>query len=85
MKDGVAKFGVPIVGGHTHPDSSYSSLDVAAVGKVRKDCVIRSDSALPGDDIVFVMDLEGEYPETFPYAFDSTSRRDAGIVRAQLR
>lgn len=23
MQDGVAKFGVPIVGGHTHPDCSY--------------------------------------------------------------
>ena len=46
---------------------------------------MRSDSARPGDDIVFVMDLEGFYPETFPFAYDSTSDRDAGTVRGQLR
>jgi len=28
MKAGIDKFGVPIVGGHVHPDTPYAALDV---------------------------------------------------------
>jgi len=34
IKDGVKKFGVPMVGGHVHPDTPYNSLGVAIIGGV---------------------------------------------------
>ena len=30
LRDACDKFGVPIVGGHLHPDASYSAIDVAS-------------------------------------------------------
>lgn len=84
LRDGVSKFGVPIVGGHTHPDCDYDAIDIAVVGTVRKDALLRSDTARPGDDIVFVMDTVGYYPEDTPYAYVTTEGRSDDEVRAQL-
>ena len=36
METAVRKFGVPIVGGHTHPDCDYNAIDVAIIGTARK-------------------------------------------------
>lgn len=84
LKEGIRKFGVPIVGGHVHPDSRYDALDVSIIGKVRKDALLRSSTAEPGDDIVFVIDTEGYYPEGLPYAFVTTVDKSDEIVRAQM-
>ncbi|MBR6871675.1 MAG: methanogenesis marker 2 protein, partial [Candidatus Methanomethylophilaceae archaeon] len=62
MREGIRKFGVPIVGGHTHPDCNYDAIDISIVGCVRKDAVLLSSTAKAGDDIVFVIDTEGWYP-----------------------
>ena len=37
---------------HVHPDTQYNSLSVAIIGIVKKDCVIRSDTANPGDLVI---------------------------------
>lgn len=84
MVEGVRQFGVPFVGGHTHPDCSYSALDVSVVGKVAKGDVMLSSTARPGDDIVIVIDLVGHYPDALPYAYVSTEHRSDDIVRAQM-
>ena len=34
INEGVKKFGVPMVGGHTHPDTPYEAIDVAISGIV---------------------------------------------------
>ncbi len=63
METAVRKFGVPIVGGHTHPDCTYNAIDVAIVGyREDKEQVIYSHTAKAGDDIIFAMDLDGFYP-----------------------
>jgi putative methanogenesis marker protein 2 len=80
----VKKFGVPMVGGHTHPDCQYHAIDVAILGSVDKDAVIFSHTAQDGDDILFLMDLEGFYPSDLPYAWDTTTRKGVDIVRAQF-
>ncbi|MDQ1282227.1 MAG: uncharacterized protein QG666_15, partial [Euryarchaeota archaeon] len=49
MKKGIEKFHVPIIGGHLHPDTPYSALDVAILGKAKKSGVILSSTAKPGD------------------------------------
>lgn len=84
LMEGVRKFGVPIVGGHTHPDCHYNAIDVAIVGNVPKDALLRSSTAQDGDDIVFVMDLEGFYPPELPYAYVTTMDRSDDIVQGQM-
>lgn len=84
MKDGIRKFQVPIVGGHVHPDCHYNAIDISIVGRVAKDALLRSSTAAPGDDIVFVIDVDGFYPDTLPYAFVTTVDKDDKLVRDQM-
>jgi hypothetical protein len=84
LKYGVEKFGVPIVGGHTHPDCHYDSIDISIIGAVKKEDVLLSSTAMPGDDIVFVMDIDGSFPSSVPYTFDTTSMKDPELVQAQM-
>lgn len=83
MRAGVDKLGVPIVGGHTHPDTPYSALDVAILGVVKKDCIIYSSGAKPGDDIVLAVDLDGRVHPSSDLNWDSTSLKSPGTVRRQ--
>lgn len=84
MESASTKFGVPVVGGHTHPDCDYNAVDVAILGTAKKDAVIYSHTAEVGDDIIFVMDTDGYFPEKLHYAWDTTSRKDADTVRRQM-
>ncbi|MGB3906844.1 MAG: methanogenesis marker 2 protein [Methanomethylovorans sp.] len=81
IKDGINKFGVPMVGGHTQPDTPYNSLAVAIIGVVKKDCVIRSDTARPGDVVILAYDLDGREGANSPYSWDTTSFKDPQFVR----
>jgi len=81
IRDGINKFGVPMVGGHTHPDTPYNSLAVAIIGIAKKDCVIRSDTARPGDVVIFAYDLDGRVGVNSPYSWDTTSFKDPQFVR----
>ncbi len=84
MEAAVKKFGVPIVGGHTHPDCAYNAIDVAILGTSKKDAVIYSHTAAVGDDIIFAMDLDGNFPNGLPYAWDTTMNKDEKICRDQM-
>jgi hypothetical protein len=84
VKDGVEKFNVPLVGGHTHPDCDYSAIDISITGYVRKEDVLLSSTAVPGDDVVFIIDTDGRYPESVPYTYDSTSYKPNDLVQAQM-
>ncbi|NLT37702.1 MAG: methanogenesis marker 2 protein [Methanomassiliicoccus sp.] len=84
MEAAVQKFGVPIVGGHTHPDCGYNAIDVAVLGTARRDSVIYSHTARAGDDIIFAMDLIGFFPTALPYAWDTTSLKDSETCRKQM-
>jgi len=83
MKAGIDKFGVPIVGGHVHPDTPYSAVDVAILGVVKKDCIIYSSTARPGDDVVLAIDLDGRVHPSCDLNWDTTYLKDASIVRDQ--
>lgn len=84
LKDGIEKFGVPIVGGHTHPNSSYNALDVTILGTAIKNHVLYSNNAKNNDDIIFAMDLDGKLHSEFKYSWDTTSHKDCKIVRKQI-
>lgn len=85
IKEGVKKFGVPMVGGHTHPDTPYDALDVAISGIVDKDAVIPSCGAKLGDNVIVAIDLDGSvYPGT-EINWDTTSDKTPEYVQDQIR
>ena len=84
IKEGVKKFGVPMVGGHTHPDTPYNALDVAISGIVDKDAVIPSCGAMVDDDVIVAIDLDGQvYPGT-EINWDTTSDKTPEYVQKQI-
>ncbi|MFB3765706.1 MAG: methanogenesis marker 2 protein [Methanotrichaceae archaeon] len=84
MRKGIEKFNVPIIGGHLHPDTPYSALDVAILGKARKDAVILSSTARPGEAVVAAADMDGKVHPKFGINFDSTSFKDRETLLKQL-
>jgi len=74
MTEGIKKFKVPVVGGHTHPEGE-KSLSVAIIGIAKKDQIIRSDSAKPGDLVIYAIDLDGKTGPNSLYSFESVSSK----------
>ena len=85
IKEGVQKFGVPMVGGHFHPDTPYNALDVAITGIVDKDDLITSCGARPGHKVIVGIDLEGKMHPQFHLNWDSTTLRSDNMVQDQIR
>jgi putative methanogenesis marker protein 2 len=85
IKDGIAKFGVPMVGGHMHPDTPYTSLSVAIIGTVKKGCEIKSGTAKAGDIIIAAYDLDGKIGPNSKYSFDTTTTKEPEEVRGKYR
>jgi putative methanogenesis marker protein 2 len=85
MKAAEDKFGVPMVGGHLHPDTSYTTVDVAILGKTDRSRLVLSSGADAGDPVIFAMDLDGAFTEGIPYSWDTTSRKSKEMVRRQLK
>ncbi len=84
MNDACSKFGVPIVGGHIHPDSRFNAVDVAVLGTAMRKGVIYSHTAEVGDRVIFAMDLDGcVHPDSL-YSWDTTQHKSADGVRKQL-
>ena len=84
IKDGCLKFGVPMVGGHLHPDAESDSVGVAIVGIAQKDKIITSFGAEVGDKIIIAIDLDGKPHEMFPLNWDTTSDKNPQLVRDQI-
>ncbi|UCE81030.1 MAG: methanogenesis marker 2 protein, partial [Methanobacteriota archaeon] len=84
LSDASSRFQVPIVGGHLHPDTSYSAIDVAVLGETDRQHLVTSSSAVAGDDIIFSMDLEGRFTPGIPYSWDTTSNKGPDEVRRRL-
>ena len=84
IKDGCLKFGVPMVGGHLHPDGECDSLGVAIVGIAKKDKLITSFGAEVGDKVLVAIDLDGKPNEMFSLNWDTTYDKDSEIVQNQI-
>ena len=84
IKEGVEKFGVPMVGGHIHPDTPYTALDVSITGIVRKDDLITSGGANVGDSIIIGIDLDGQQHPNFPLNWDTTTHKTPEMVQSQI-
>lgn len=78
------QFCVPIVGGHLHPDTPYSVIDVAILGTVKLADVIYSSTARTGDRVVAAIDLDGRVHPSCILNWDSVTMKSAGTVRKQI-
>jgi hypothetical protein len=79
------QFGVPIVGGHLHPDTPYSVIDVAILGIAARDSVIYSHTAGTGDVVIIAIDLDGRIHPSCALNWDSVTMKSAEAVRAQIQ
>ncbi|MDD1701689.1 MAG: methanogenesis marker 2 protein [Methanoregula sp.] len=84
MHDASAQFGVPIVGGHLHPDAPYSVIDVSILGSARLDSIIYSNKAQAGDHVIAALDLVGRVHPSCALNWDSVTMKPAAHVRAQI-
>jgi putative methanogenesis marker protein 2 len=84
MHDASELFGVPIVGGHLHPDAPYSVIDVSILGCARLDSLIYSHTAQEGDSVVMAIDLTGRVHPSCMLNWDSVTMKTAAEVRAQI-
>jgi putative methanogenesis marker protein 2 len=84
MHDASAQFGVPIVGGHLHPDAPYSVIDVSILGSAALDSIIYSHTAEVGDSVVAAIDLTGRVHPSCSLNWDSVTMKSAHEVRAQI-
>ena len=84
MHDASAQFGVPIVGGHLHPDAPYSVIDVSILGSARLDSLIYSHTAREGDRVVAAIDLSGRVHPSCSLNWDSVTMKSAAEVRSQI-
>ncbi|MEN6397208.1 MAG: methanogenesis marker 2 protein [Methanoregula sp.] len=84
MHDASAQFGVPIVGGHLHPDAPYSVIDVSILGAARLDSIIYSNTAQEGDCVIAAIDLVGRVHPSCALNWDSVTMKSAAQVRAQI-
>lgn len=71
MSAAAAKYGVPIVGGHTNHRSTGEHLAVSIVGHAKH--LLTSFDARPGDVLVAAIDLRGEWYGPYPYWNASTT------------
>jgi len=84
MIDASRQFGVPVVGGHLHPDTPYNVIDVAILGIVKMDHTIFSHTARTGDRIVAAIDLDGRVHPSCILNWDSVTMKSADAVRSQI-
>ncbi len=84
MREASLQFGVPIVGGHLHPDTPYSVIDVAILGAARLDAVIYSHTASEGDLVIAAVDLDGRVHPSCIANWDSVTMKPPEVVRAQI-
>jgi selenophosphate synthetase-related protein len=85
MLSACEQFNVPIVGGHLHPDTPYSVIDVAILGIARLDSVIYSHTAGSGDAVIAAIDLNGRVHPSCILNWDSVTMKSPARVRAQIR
>ncbi|MGB7247655.1 MAG: sll0787 family AIR synthase-like protein [Phormidesmis sp.] len=75
-------YGIPIVGGHTNCHSPYAGLAVSILG--RSQHLITSFDAQPGDELVMVVNMAGDYYGDYPF-WNAATTAEPARLRAQLK
>ncbi len=71
LADASARYGVPIVGGHSNSRADRGALAVAILGRANR--LLTSFDARPGDTLMMAIDLRGAYEEPHPFWNAATS------------
>ncbi len=81
---GCRKLGVPMVGGHLHPDAPEHApaLSLAILGTARK--LLRSHLARPGHDLIAAVDLAGRKGCATVTSWDANSGKSPEELRRRL-
>ena len=82
LRDAAARYGVPVVGGHTNSRAGSANLAVAILGRAGPR-LLTSFDARPGDDLLAAIDLRGRFREPDPY-WDASTGAPAERLRGDL-
>jgi hypothetical protein len=83
IRDGLRKYELKLLKGHTHPDTTYDSVDAAVIGLARN--VLPSTAARVGDSLIMAVDLVGNFSsKDWVKTFDSTTMKSSLEVLDRL-
>jgi len=83
IQEGLRKYKLKLLKGHTHPDTSYDCVDAAAVGLTKN--VLPSTTAKVGDSLIIAVDLDGKFSSKgWLKTFDSTTMKTSQEVLERL-
>lgn len=82
LREAAARYGVPVVGGHTNTRSERGGLAVAVLGRAKR--LMTSFDAAPGHDLVMAVDLRGAYRGEASTNWDASTAAPAARLRADL-
>ena len=81
MREAAKRYGVPLVGGHTNHRAEHAGLAVAILGKAS--ALLAASAARPGQQLLMVVDLRGEFVEPNPF-WNASTAAPAARLRADL-
>jgi AIR synthase-related protein len=79
LRDGCERYGVALVGGHLTASGPVTSVSACILGRAQ--AVLSSFNARPGDTILHVINLRGEFHPTFPFWDCSAHLSNAELQR----
>lgn len=79
LQDGCARYGIALVGGHLTATGAINSVAAAILGRATR--VLSSFDARPGDAILHVVNLTGQFHPRFPFWDCSAHLSDAQLRR----
>jgi selenophosphate synthetase-related protein len=83
IQEGLKKYRLKLLKGHTHPDTSFDAVDGAVVGITKN--VVQSSTGRIGDALVVAVDLSGKLcTEGWIKFFDSTTTKSSEDVLKRL-
>ena len=81
MRAACEAYDVPMVGGHSNLRAGGGQLAVAVMGRAKR--LLTSFDAIPGDALLFVVDLRGAYHDPHPF-FDAATKAPNTRLRETL-
>jgi selenophosphate synthetase-related protein len=83
IQNGLKKYKLKLLKGHTHPDTSYSAVDAMVIGVAKS--VLPSTTAKANDSLVMAVDLDGKFgSKDWLKTFDSTTMKSSREVLDRL-
>lgn len=77
LQDGCTRYGIALVGGHLTATGDVNSVAVSILGRAKR--LLSSFNAQPGDAILHVVNLQGEFHPNFPFWDCSAHLSDAEL------